>query len=180
MSGKAAGSPCPQSWDPAVARRFRARTGLTHLGSGLDRDARGDLSFFAGVFVSADLLPFTVLNRLDCLRAEEISALAVSAISIPNRAATSLSSSTFAAPGVAFDSGRSCPALCDEFVFIHAAQHEKKLRLFVEPGANSIEHRRNMLAHAGPVRTAAGELDLARRRKQAVALPAHPIHDALG
>jgi hypothetical protein len=32
------------------------------------------------------LLPFTVLNRLDCLRAEEISALAVSAISIPNRA----------------------------------------------------------------------------------------------
>ena len=92
----AAGSPCPQSWDPAVARSFRARTGLTHLGSGLDRDARGDLSFFAGVFVSADLLPFTVLNRLDCLRAEEISALAVSAISIPNRAATSLSSSTSA------------------------------------------------------------------------------------
>ena len=48
----AAGSPCPQSWVPAVARSFRARTGLTHLGSGLDRDARGDLSFFAGVFVS--------------------------------------------------------------------------------------------------------------------------------
>jgi len=35
---------------------------------------------------------------------------AVSAISSPNRAATSVSLSTLAAPGVSLDSGRSCPA----------------------------------------------------------------------
>ena len=56
--------------------------------------------FAGGVFVLVDgVLPFTVLDRLGRNGAVGISVLAVSAISSPNRAATSLStsSSTFAA-----------------------------------------------------------------------------------
>ena len=47
----------------------------------------------------------------------------------------------------------------EQFIFIHTAQHEKKLGLFVEPGADTIERRRDVLAHVRPVRTAAGQLD---------------------
>ena len=68
----------------------------------------------------------------------------------------------------------------EQFIFIHVAQHKKKLRLFVEPGADAIERRRNVLAHVCPIRTAAGQLDFLRRRKQAVALPTDPVHDAFG
>ena len=84
----------------------------------------------AGLVVSAGgLLRFTGLERLSCLEAAGPSELAVfdtfgrrrlgalmlsepavSAISSPNRAATSVSLSTLAAPGVSLDSGRSCPA----------------------------------------------------------------------
>ena len=67
----------------------------------------------------------------------------------------------------------------EQLVFVHAAQHEEELRLIVEPGTDPIQCRRDMLAHVRPVRAAAGELDLARRRKQAVALAADPVHHAL-
>ena len=46
--------------------------------------------------------------------------------------------------------------------------------------AHAVKRRRHMLAHVGPLRTGAGELDLIGRRKQAIALPADPIHDTLG
>src|SRR5439155_16032396 len=101
-----------------------ARTRATHLDSDLVdsrlvRDGGGELLFFATVaFIPAGVLrPF---NRLDNLlggwdRFEAVgmgaSGSPVSAISNPNKAATSLSSSTLAPLGAVFDSGRSSPAL---------------------------------------------------------------------
>src|SRR5450759_3573043 len=97
------------------SRLFRARTRATHLGSDLVRVARGELLFFAaGTFVSAGvLLSFKALDRRGRLGAVgvRVSELAVSTISSPNSAATSLSSSTFAAAGAAFVREKSCPAL---------------------------------------------------------------------
>ena len=72
------------------------------------------------------------------------------------------------------------PGAGEQFVFVDAAQHEQQLRLLVEPGADAVEHRGDVLAHVGPVRAAARQLDLVRRRKQAVAFPADPVHHALG
>jgi hypothetical protein len=69
----------------------------------------------------------------------------VSAISSPNRAATSLSSSTLAVPGAAVFSGGACLAL-EQFIFIYVAQDKEKLRLFIKPGADTIQCRRNVLA----------------------------------
>ena len=71
------------------------------------------LFFAAAVFFTAGvLLAVDVVER--CCRfgamGVGISELAVSAISNPNRAATSPSSSTFAALGVALASGSPCPA----------------------------------------------------------------------
>ena len=43
----------------------------------------------------------------------------------------------------------------EQFIFIHTSQHEEKLGLFVEPGANTIERCRDVFAHVGPVRAAA-------------------------
>src|SRR4051794_356849 len=67
----------------------------------------------------------------------------------------------------------------EQVMFVHVAQHKQKLGLFVESGPNAIQSRCNVLAHVGPVRTAAGQFDFLWRRKQAVALPTNPIHDAL-
>src|SRR6266478_6263798 len=72
------------------------------------------------------------------------------------------------------------PGIGEQFIFIHAAQHEEKLRLFIEPGANAVERSRNVFAHVCPVRAAARQLDLLGRWKQTVALPADPVHDTLG
>src|SRR5262249_1006533 len=60
------------------------------------------------------------------------------------------------------------------------AQYEEQPGLVIKPCADTIERRGDMLAHIRPIRTAAGQLDFAGRRKQAIALPAHPVHDALG
>src|ERR1035437_1269276 len=49
----------------------------------------------------------------------------------------------------------------------------------VQPRADAVEHRRHMLAHAGPIRTTARERDLMGRREKARFLPANPFHDAL-
>src|SRR5260221_13769394 len=54
----------------------------------------------------------------------------------------------------------------DQFIFIHTAQHEQQLGFIVEPGTDTIERRGDMFAHICPVRTAAGQLDFAGRRKQ--------------
>ena len=114
---------------------FPVRTRETRLGSGLLRGARGGLCWIVpGAFVAAGfvvfvgrLFRFRGSERLGCLGAVEASELAVldtfgrlgalllseaavSAISSPKRAATSVSLSTFAALGAAFDSERSCPA----------------------------------------------------------------------
>jgi hypothetical protein len=60
-------------------------------------------------------------------------------------------------------------------MFVHVAQHKQKLGLFVESGPNAIQSRCNVLAHVGPVWTAAGQLDFLWRRKQAVACPTNPV-----
>src|ERR1700688_863387 len=59
-------------------------------------------------------------------------------------------------------------------------QPEEELGLVVETGADAVEHRRNVLAHPGPVRTTARELDLIGRREKAGFLAANTFHDALG
>src|SRR5438067_1860922 len=50
----------------------------------------------------------------------------------------------------------------------------------VQPGADAVERRRNMLAHPGSIRTTAGELDLLRRREQAGIRQADPFHHTFG
>ena len=40
----------------------------------------------------------------------------------------------------------------DQFLLVHRAQAEEKLGLVIEPRADAVQHRRDMLAHAGPVR----------------------------
>src|SRR5580692_12233934 len=67
-----------------------------------------------------------------------------------------------------------------QFILVDAAQFKEKLRLFVESRTNAIERRRDVLAHVGPVRTAARQLDFLGRWKEAVALLADSVHDALG
>src|SRR5215831_10562903 len=97
---------------------FRARTSETDLGSGLPRDPSDALPWLdAGapptLSFLGDLLRFTGLERLSSLGLGALvsSKPTVLAISSPNRATTSVSLSTFAAPGGALDSGESRPAL---------------------------------------------------------------------
>src|SRR3990172_8087263 len=45
--------------------------------------------------------------------------------------------------------------LGDEVLLVHRAKPEEKLGLLVEACANAVEDRRDVLAHRGPVRTAA-------------------------
>lgn len=68
----------------------------------------------------------------------------------------------------------------DQIRLVHPAQAEEKLGLAIEPRADAIQHRRDMLAHIGPVGATARKLDLIRRGKQALMLPADPLHHALG
>jgi hypothetical protein len=110
-----------------LARLFRARTSEADLGSNLVRDPRDASCWLVAgapptLSSLGGLLRFRGLERLSCfeavlatfgrlrLGASVPPESAVSAISSPNTAATSVSLSTFAAPGVALDSGRSCPA----------------------------------------------------------------------
>src|ERR1035437_363977 len=67
----------------------------------------------------------------------------------------------------------------DELLFVHVVQTEEEVGLMVQPRADAIEHRRHMLAHAGPVRTTARELDLMGRREKTGFLPANPFHHTL-
>ena len=97
-------------------RRFLALARVVFFVPELARVARCKAtSVFAAAFVFlADILfPFFALDcwgRFGTVKAG-FGVWGVSAISRPNRAATSLSSSTFAAPGAALVSGESCPAL---------------------------------------------------------------------
>ena len=67
----------------------------------------------------------------------------------------------------------------DVVVEFDAAQLEQELRSLVESSADTVEHGRDMLAHRRPVRAAAREFDLLRRREQSVARPAQPLHHGL-
>ena len=50
----------------------------------------------------------------------------------------------------------------------------------VEPRADAVQHRRDVLAHVGPVRAAARQLDLAGAGNRPSPCAADPLHDALG
>src|SRR5208282_6925938 len=93
----------------------RERARAAHLGSDLVRVAPGDLLIFAArVFASEGaLLAFKGLDRWGRLGVAGfgVAEFAVSAISSPNSAATSLSSSIFAAAGAALLRATSCPAM---------------------------------------------------------------------
>ena len=67
----------------------------------------------------------------------------------------------------------------EEVLLVHLPQPEEQLRLLVEARAHAVQHRRDVLAHRGPVRAAARERDLARRREQPGALRAQVLHHAL-
>ena len=128
------------------ARFFPARILAFRLDATLLRARRGRSSFFAAsAFVGAEALPSCLaLVRRDGFEAAGTGTpeLLVSAISSPNKAATSLSASTFAAVGADFDIAKILPGAGQQFGFIDAAQHEEQLRLFVEPGADAVERRR--------------------------------------
>src|ERR1017187_2058501 len=58
----------------------------------------------------------------------------------------------------------------DQFRFVHRAPAEEEFGLAIEPRADAVERCRHMLAHAGPVRATALELDLGGRREKTPAL----------
>ena len=93
-------------------RRFLALARVVFFVPELARVVRRKATsvFAAGSVFLADILPFCALDCWGCFGKAGFGVWGVSAISSPNRAATSLSSSTFAAPG-AVVSGESCPAL---------------------------------------------------------------------
>jgi len=68
--------------------------------------------------------------------------------------------------------------ICKQLVLVDTAQREKQCGLFVEPGADAIEYRRDVFTHAGPVGAAARQLDLLGRGKEPITLPTDPVHDA--
>ena len=88
------------------------------------------------------------------------------AISRPNISERSSSPRTLPDAGARFDKRSRLPRLGDQFHLVHAAQPEEQFGLLVEARADAIQHRRDMLAHAGPVRATARKLDLRGRRKQ--------------
>src|SRR5271157_12701 len=55
--------------------------------------------------------------------------------------------------------------LGDEFLLVDFMESKKEFGLLVQPGADAVEDRRDMLAHRGPVRATARKPDLVRRRK---------------
>ena len=57
----------------------------------------------------------------------------------------------------------------DQFQVIDLAQQEQQFGLLVEPGADAIHHRGDVLAHAGPVRARAVHLDFSRLREESSA-----------
>jgi len=48
----------------------------------------------------------------------------------------------------------------DQFFLINLVEPEEEFRLLVKPCANTIKHRRNMLAHCGPIGATARKLDV--------------------
>ena len=81
--------------------------------------------------------------------------------------------------GPSWRAARRLPALAIEVLLVHLPEAEQQLGLVVETRADAVEHRGDVLAHGGPVGTAARELDLRRRREEARALLAEVLHDAL-
>ena len=67
-----------------------------------------------------------------------------------------------------------------EFRLIHAPQQEEQLRPGVEPVADRIEHRRQVLAEVGPVGAGAPEFHLPWPGKHPVARPGQPPHHVVG
>src|ERR1035441_8945660 len=50
----------------------------------------------------------------------------------------------------------------EQFDLVHATQTEQQLGLVIEPRADAIQHRRDVLAHIRPIRATARKLDLRR------------------
>ena len=53
-------------------------------------------------------------------------------------------------------------------------------RLGIEPRAHSVQHRRDVLAHRGPVRAGAAHPDVSRFREQSLRRVGHDAHHPLG
>ena len=63
------------------------------------------------------------------------------------------------------------PAFCraaDQVFHIHVPQRKKQKRILINPGADSVQNGRHMLAHIGIVGAGAGKMDFLRGGKQAV------------
>ena len=68
--------------------------------------------------------------------------------------------------------GQSAVDIGEQILLVDRTQPEQKFWLFVQPRADAVQHRRNVLAHRRVVRAAAGEADFRRLGKQAVVLTA--------
>jgi hypothetical protein len=150
---------------PPLRAPFRAFMSTAHFGSGLVRAMRGEFLFLtAGDFVSAGFLlgvfdrggSFGVVGTGASIRA-------VSVISSPKRAATSLSSRTFSALGVALI-GAILFETTEQFTFVHIAQHKKVSEGFVEPGADTVSAAATVRI-IGPVGQLQDRIIFARRGK---------------
>ena len=67
-----------------------------------------------------------------------------------------------------------------EFRLVHAPQQEEQLRPGVEPVADRIGHRRQVLAELGPVGAGTPERHLPWPGKHPVARPGQPPHHVVG
>ena len=67
----------------------------------------------------------------------------------------------------------------EQLALVDVAQQKEQLRTFVQARSDAVQHGRDVLAHRRPVRAAAGEADLFRRREQPIALSAYPFHHRL-
>ena len=69
--------------------------------------------------------------------------------------------------------------LIDKIQMIHGAQREEQLGCRIEAGADPVQRRRHVLAHAGPIRARARHLDFLGLRKQAPFALRQALHDGL-
>ncbi len=67
----------------------------------------------------------------------------------------------------------------DQFQMIDFSQDEQQIGLVIEPRSDTVHDGGDVLAHAGPIRTGTGHLDLARLGEQAALVSRHDIHHAL-
>src|SRR5207247_2598508 len=98
----------------------------------------------------------------------------------PEQLRQALAAKNFIRERAALGQRNAAAGLGDQILLVDPAQLEEEFGLLVEPGADAVEYRRNVLAHRGPVGATAREPDLGRRGEQPGLLPTDALHNACG